>query len=90
MSDRHLHCVYFRYCDNPSSAEGYCLLKNEKIKMGFGHCCKKIVLRPSRVLSYYLKHENHVKDWAEADDKALMYLRRLRFNDYPKHRRDVE
>ena len=38
----------------------------------------------SSVLSYYLKHENHVKDWAEADDKALAYLRRVGFNDYPK------
>lgn len=83
MSDRHLHCVYFRY-DNPSSAEGYCLLKNEKIKMGFGHCCEKIVLRPSNVLSYFLKHGQYCADWECADQKALEYLERVGFNNYPK------
>ena len=83
MSERNLHCVYFKY-DDLSSPGGYCLLKNEKIRFAFHHCCEKIVLRPSSVLSYFLKHKCHCEKWAEADDAALAYIHHFNFNDYPK------
>ena len=82
MTDRHLHCVYFKY-DNPDKIEGFCLLKNKKIEHGFKPHCKNWVLRPHMLISYYLKHEGICNDWADADDKALEYLKKVGFNDYP-------
>ena len=83
MTDRHLHCVYFKW-DNPNSFEGYCLLKQEKIKDGFRNHCENIILRPELVISYFLKHEGYCKDWDCADKKALEYIKRVGFNSYPK------
>ena len=82
MSDRHLHCVYFRY-DDKNSVEGICLLSNDIIEKGYEHCCDNIVLRPMSILSYFLKHEGYCGDWECADKKALEYLERTGFNNYP-------
>ena len=83
MTDRHLHCVYFKY-DDPSKPEGTCLLKQEKITRGYAPHCQDIVLRPMNILSYFLKHEQYCADWECADQKALEYLERVGFNNYPK------
>ena len=83
MTDRHLHCVYFQYT-NPNQADGYCLLKQEKLERGYGHCCDDIVLRPVELISYFLMHEGYCSDWECADKKALEYIDRVGFNTYPK------
>lgn len=85
MTDRHIHCVYFRY-DDPSSIKGYCLLKQEEIEYGFKPHCPNIVLRPHELLSYYLMHEGICGDWVCSDKKALEYIERVGFNTYPKTR----
>ena len=83
MTDRHLHCVYFKY-DDPSKPEGTCLLKQEKITRGYAPHCQDIVLRPMNILSYFLKHEQYCESWECADKKALEYLEKVGFNNYPK------
>lgn len=83
MSDRHIHCVYFKY-DNQNDVNGKFLLKNKEIRFGYHQCCDKIVLRPSSVLSYFLKHRNYVRTWQCSDEKAIEYLTQVKFNDYPK------
>lgn len=83
MTDRHLHCVYFQY-DDVSSPNGKCLLKNKEIEYGFRNHCDDYVLRPMRLLSYFLRHEGYCGDWECADKKALDYLDRIGFNTYPK------
>lgn len=83
MSDRHLHCVYFKYNSN-DSLEGHCLLKDKGIQYGFKQSCDKCVLRPSSIISYYLKHNNYCDDWGCSDKKAIEYLKKTKFNDYPK------
>ena len=83
MSDRHLHRVYFK-CNNQNDFNGKCLLKNKEIRFGFHQCCDKIVLRPSSVLSYFLKHNKYCKTWQCSDEKAIEYLIKNRFNDYPR------
>ena len=83
MSDRHWHCVYFKY-DNQNDVNGKCLLKNKEIRFGYHQCCDKIVLRPSSVLSYFLKHNKYVRTWQCSDEKAIEYLTQVKLNDYPK------
>lgn len=83
MTDRHLHCVYFQF-ENPNNARGYCLLKNKTIKEGYKPHCDCIVLRPTLILSYFLKHEQYCENWECADKKALEYLDTVGFNTYPK------
>ena len=83
MSDRHLHCVYFQYNDE-NSIDGFCLLKQEKIEDGMRHHCDKIVLRPYYILSYFLIHNHYCEDWECTDRKAIEYLNRTGFNNYPK------
>ena len=75
--------MYFRY-DDPDSVCGYCILKRKDIDMGFGQCCDDVVLRPSVLLSYFLKHEHYCDDWFLADEMARDYLGKVDFNDYPK------
>ena len=82
MSDRHLHCVYFQYFKN-NNVNGICLLKNKEIEYGFKHCCENIVLKPSEILTYFLKHENYCEDWFDASEKSLEYLEKVEFNNYP-------
>ena len=82
MSDRHLHCVYFQYFIN-SNVNGVCLLKNEEIEYGFSHCCENIVLKPSEILTYFLKHEKYCENWSDASEKSLEYLEKVGFNNYP-------
>ena len=90
MTDRHIHCVYFQYLEK-NAGDGYCLLKQKKIKRGYAQCCDKVVLRPIEVLSYFLKHEQYCEDWLCADKKALEYIERVGFNTYPKRiKGDVE
>lgn len=81
MTDRHLHCVYFKY-NAKNDIKGYCLLKQKRIKRGYSHHCPNIVLRPSVLLSYYIKNPNI--HWAEANKKAAEYINNGGFNDYPK------
>lgn len=83
MTDRHLHCVYFRY-DDPNDASGYCLFKQKRIEFGFAHHCPNIVLRPTEVISYFLRHENYCENWEDADNRALEYIKRIGFNNYPQ------
>ena len=83
MTDRHIHCVYFQY-KNPNSVKGYCLFKCKNIEYGFRPCCDNCVLRPTELLSYFLKHEHYCEDWQCADKKALEYLDKVGFNTYPK------
>ena len=83
MTDRHIHCVYFQY-NSTKSLKGYCLLKNKEIGYGFRNHCDDYVLRPTLLLSYFLKHEGYCGDWECADKKALEYLDRIGFNTYPK------
>ena len=85
MTDRHLHCVYFQYNDE-NSIDGFCLLKQEKIKYGFENHCSEMVLRPLEVLTYFLKHEKYCDDWNCASRKALEYLDKTGFNNYLKRR----
>ena len=83
--DRHLHCDYFKYND-VNNPKGYCLLHQKEIEYGFRPHCPNIVLRPMNILSYFLKHEHYCESWECADQKALEYLERVGFNDYPKIR----
>ena len=82
MTDRHIHCVYFQY-GNQKSVKGHCLLKNKIIERGFEKHCDNIVLMPSMILSYFLKHEGYCADWECADRKASRYIDRAGFNTYP-------
>lgn len=84
MTDRHIHCVYFQY-NSTKSSKGYCLLKNKEIKHSFRNHCDDYVLRPYLVLSYFLRHEGVCGDWECADNKALDFLDRAGFNNYPKN-----
>ena len=83
MTDRHIHCVYFQYKD-PNNPKGYCLLKCKDIEMGFKPHCEDYVLRPTEVLSYFLKHNNYCDTWQYADKTAIEYIKKIGFNDYPK------
>lgn len=83
MSDRHIHCVYFQYTEI-NSVKGHCLLKNKEIRYGFKQCCDKYVLKPKEILSYYLKHNGFCNSWETADERALEYLEKTGFNNYPK------
>lgn len=83
MTDRHLHCVYFQFTEG-ICLQGYCLLKQKEIKHGFKNHCPEMVLRPSEVLTYFLKHEKYYDDWNCASRKAFEYLDKTGFNDYPK------
>ena len=87
MTDRHIHCVYFKY-NAKNDLKGYCLLKQKRIKMGYGQHCQNIVLRPSVLLSYYIKNPNI--HWEEADKKAADYIKNAGFNDYPKKNNKVD
>lgn len=87
MTDRHLHCVYFKYYD-VNDPKGYCLLHQKEIQNGFRPHCPNIVLRPHLLLSYYLVHKGLCDSWECGDKKALEYLERVKLNDYPKG--DVE
>lgn len=82
MTDRHMHCVYFKF-DKSNDLGGECLLRKKEIKWGFKHCCEHIVLRPVELLSYFLKHEGYCSDWECAERKALEYLERTGFETYP-------
>jgi len=83
MTDRHSQCVYFKY-DDVGDPKGYCLLHQKEIKWGFAPYCPDVVLRPHVLLSYYLVHKGLCDDWRCAYKKALGYLERMGFNDYPK------
>ena len=83
MTDRHFHCVYFKF-GKETHLGGECLLKKKEIKLGFKPCCEHIVLRPINILSYFLKHEKYCADWECADKKALEYIDKAGFNTYPK------
>ena len=83
MTYRHLHCVYFQY-SNPNGGCGRCLLKNKHIERGYGPHCEDIVLRPTEILSYFLKHEHYCEDWECADKKALEFIDKTGINTYPK------
>lgn len=83
MTDRHLHCVYFKF-DNPDNPSGYCLLNQKKIEWGFKPHCENYVLRPSLILSYFLVHKGYCSDWAYSDNQAIDYIKKIGFNDYPK------
>lgn len=83
MTDRHLHCVYFKY-DDPNCGNGRCLLKEKKIEFGFKKCCEDIVLRPVLLLSYYLTWKCGYTDWVKADKEAIEFIDRYKINDYPK------
>ena len=82
MSDRHFHCVYFQYFDTNDIA-GVCLLKHKDIMRGYEQCCDKIVLKPSEILVYFLKHSNYCDNWHCAHEKALEYMEKVKFNNYP-------
>lgn len=82
MTDRHIHCCYFQF-DDPTSIQGYCILKNKTIKEGFRPCCEYIVLRPFEVLAYFLKHNGYCENWECAHKKAATYLESTGFNTYP-------
>ena len=85
MTDRHVHCVYFKY-DNPDNSGGYCLLKCKNIEIGFRPCCENIVLRPSELLEYFLVHNNYCDNWSDVAEEVMEYLHRVKFNNYPKRR----
>lgn len=87
MTDKHVHCVYFRY-NNPNSLEGYCLLKQEKITHGYRSHCKDMVLRPLDVLEYYIMNETECDGWGEAVLMAEAFMRKSKFNNYPTRRRE--
>ena len=87
MSDRHLHCVYYQF-DNSNMQGGHCLLHNKVIPLGFAHCCDSIVLRPSEVLTYYLRHDDIVADWSEANHAANRYIEHIGLNNYPRKREE--
>ena len=89
MSDRHLHCVYFQYVKN-NDIKGICLLNNKEIERGFEHCCENIVLKPSEILTYFLKHENYCENWSDASNKSLGYLEKVGFNNYPYYNNEKE
>lgn len=83
MTDRHLHCVYFKY-DNPDNVRGECLLWRKEIERGYEQCCPRVVLRPSEVVTYFLKHEHYCQDWVSASEEALDYLEKVGWmNNYP-------
>ena len=42
------------------------------------------MLRPSKVLGYYLKHNNMNMGWDEITEKLRDYISDVKFNDYPK------
>ena len=83
VTDRHLHCVYFKF-DDPDNPRGRCLLKDKVIEEGFHPCCEYCVLRPFEVLAYFLKHNGYCEDWGCADTKARQYLEKVGFNNYPR------
>ena len=85
MTDRHIHCVYFKY-DDSNDLDGYCLLKCKNIEIGFGPCCENIVLRPLELLQYFLVHNNYCDNWGDAAEEVKEYLHRANFNNYPKRR----
>ena len=85
MTDRHIHCVYFKY-DDSNDLDGYCLLKCKNIEIGFGPCCENIVLRPSELLQYFLVHNNYCDNWGDAAEEVKEYLHRANFKKKKKRR----
>ena len=83
MTDRHIHCVYFKY-DKINDVNGKCLLKNKDIDFGYYPHCEDAVLVPSLILSYFLKIEGYCDNWFDADEKALEFLEKMKLNRYPK------
>ena len=83
MSFRHIHCVYFKYDNNPSLLDGYCLLKQKHISYGYKPQCDKAVVIPSELLSAYLVTKGYCNKWFSADKQATDFLNEMGLNDYP-------